>query len=92
MKGNRWFGFPYVPLTAEWVVAQFIYDIIRQSGDPFSTRIMPEQDISGESDSAKLDQILAVTGCARLPICRCDPFEPPVVRSCRQSPLHGSKS
>jgi hypothetical protein len=41
---------------------EFAYDIIRQSGNPSSRKITPEQDISGESDSAKLDRILAVTG------------------------------
>jgi hypothetical protein len=39
-----------------------IYDLIRQSGNRFPKEIMPQQDISGESGSAKLDQILAVAG------------------------------
>jgi hypothetical protein len=43
MKGNP---LVYVPLrrSAEWVVAQFIYDIIRQSENRFSKQIMPERE------------------------------------------------
>jgi hypothetical protein len=65
MKGNPLVRVPPSSLSPpNWLSLKFVYDIIRirQSGDPFSTKITPEQDISGESGSGKLDRILAVTG------------------------------
>jgi hypothetical protein len=63
MKGNPLVRVPPSSLSPPNCLSlKFVYDIIRQSGNPFSTKITPEQDMSGESGSAKLDRILAVTG------------------------------
>jgi hypothetical protein len=63
MKGNPLVRVPLSSLSPpNGLSLEFVYDIIRQSGNPLSRKIAPGQDISGESDPAKLDRILAVTG------------------------------
>jgi hypothetical protein len=63
MKGNPLVRVPLSSLSPpNGLSLDFVYDIIRQSGNPLSRKIAPGQDISGESDPAKLYRILAVTG------------------------------